>query len=461
MENELKGSASTSSSTGKSDLRYSDVKPPRYENMSPVKRSIEKVLRERSSNLGDRISPHASPQKGIHVTPKSRIYSSVQRAQQSPNSPVSPLTSYLLKNTPVNMEPEPIRDNAALEKLLQNIETTTRMWQSDTTGAEAAGSSSGTYLFTSAAGGVSTFSTSPSVPKFKAASKLSATADRVVKERIEDGLVVKDPATVIFDLKIDPYIDEWTENVRKWLSNKVLGPLVARIDAVDKAFRENNLSDLDCSNTVAPGTNNMFVNRGLGPSQDQSAARLLELAQKYPNMQIVKERQKLEHFLHFPDYSCRPYIISRIGELARGGCLSAFQWNSGGPYQGRPFNQDQLPTDDQLVMRLFCCFLDEMMPGENSGIYGSKPFTNKYYLPVDSKPDVMRSIQIRHYTKHPAHYNLIVEKMIWDVYPKRNNVFQTLVLFTYYVKLVAGGYLGLLNLGGNSINLLSIFPQKN
>lgn len=82
------------------------------------------------------------------------------------------------------------------------------------------------------------------------------------------------------------------------------------------------------------------------------------------------------------------------------------------------------------------------MPGESSGIFGSKPFTNKYYLPVDSKPgkrflsrkcdkglnwmfsgfllDVMRSIQIRHYTKHPAHYNLIVDKTIWDVYPVNN-----------------------------------------
>lgn len=181
-----------------------------------------------------RLSSHASPQKGTHTTPKSRIYSSVQRAQQSPNSPVSPLTSYLLKNSPVNLEAEPIRDKAALESLMQNIETNTRMWQSGkclkiwapllihtflssdgTEGLANTSGPSGSYLFTSTGGGVSAFSTSPSVLKFKAASKLSSTADRVVKERIEDGLVVKDPATVIFELKIDPYIDEWTENIRK------------------------------------------------------------------------------------------------------------------------------------------------------------------------------------------------------------------------------------------------------
>lgn len=38
------------------------------------------------------------------------------------------------------------------------------------------------------------------------------------------------------------------------------------------------------------------------------------------------------------------YVVKRIRELTRGGCMSEFKWNSGGYFNGKDW-EDSLPTD--------------------------------------------------------------------------------------------------------------------
>jgi hypothetical protein len=54
------------------------------------------------------------------------------------------------------------------------------------------------------------------IGKFHTASP-ATTSKKVVKERIEGGFLIKDPPTVIQELNIEPYIDNWTESIR-WVS---------------------------------------------------------------------------------------------------------------------------------------------------------------------------------------------------------------------------------------------------
>ena len=104
-------------------------------------------------------------------------------------------------------------------------------------------------------------------------------------------------------------------------------------------------------------------------------------------------------------------------------------------------------------MSLFYRYLDEKMPGDRTR---SDPFTHKYFLPADAKPDKCgtSTIQIRQHSRHPPHYQLLIGNTIYDVYPNRNNLFYTIALFVFYVKVTSSGYIGNLYLGGKSIELL-------
>ena len=78
-----------------------------------------------------------------------------------------------------------------------------------------------------------------------------------------------------------------------------------------------------------------------------------------------------------------------------------------------------------------------------------------------------RSIQIKQAVKFPPHYYLIVGNTIWDIYgvsftfnptklncsQKRNNLFQCLCIFLYYIQVECSGYIGLLDMNTKGIDL--------
>ena len=85
-------------------------------------------------------------------------------------------------------------------------------------------------------------------------------------------------------------------------------------------------------------------------------------------------------------------------------------------------------------------------------------FSQQYFVPFGAKPDLLaKRIQIRQTSK--LHYQLIVDKVIYDIYPGRNNVFFVICLFVYQIQSKAGGYVGMLDIGGKSIDLLSIINK--
>ncbi|KAJ3203587.1 hypothetical protein HDU67_010104, partial [Dinochytrium kinnereticum] len=179
--------------------------------------------------------------------------------------------------------------------------------------------------------------------------------------------------------------------------------------------------------------------------------------------------------------------------------------------------KERVPTDAELVMHLFSRFLDERMPrnarsqpvpasggglggktvfgtsslsskGSSSGMFGgvgkggtfgsltgggggdvggggggsllnTALFSDAYVVDVDSKPDPNRSIQIKQRVKSPPRFCVVYRKEILEVFPNRNNVFQTLALFAYIVSVTSGGYVGLLHLGGRSIEMTKVVEE--
>jgi hypothetical protein len=301
--------------------------------------------------------------------------------------------------------------------------------------------------------------------------------DRVIPEII-GGLPYKHPQWVINELQVESYLDCWTENLRKWLSQKILTPIVKQIEIVDKILADNNLEFLSCTNASlidnaaalnaalslnsSSNNNNKQVNsfsmntsNGMFGSQNQIKAQpknLIDFIQLYKDNPVTQERIKLEKCLMIGDYHCRGYIIERIKTLARGGCLAAYRWDSGSDWNGKAWNQERFPTDAEIILHLFCSYMDFQMPGQGS----NNTFTNDYYVSKDGKHSpYLEHIQIKQVEKYPPRYSFIARGCIWGVYPKRNNLFQTICLFLYFFKLEHSGYLGLFNLDTKGIELLS------
>jgi hypothetical protein len=67
------------------------------------------------------------------------------------------------------------------------------------------------------------------IGRFQSASINKLVAIKKKERRLEGGYLAKDPATTVDDLNIEPYIDDWAEKVRWWISEKVVKPLVKRI----------------------------------------------------------------------------------------------------------------------------------------------------------------------------------------------------------------------------------------
>ncbi|KND03703.1 uncharacterized protein SPPG_01168 [Spizellomyces punctatus DAOM BR117] len=438
-----------------SQRKFADVIKPRFET---------------KSSPAQRPSPVSPAQRSRDHIPATPSYASARRhprSQTAVPSPVSPLATYRLTTSPAGMRAEPVRDRRALDDMLAIREhrdgvSTEGGWQEDIGSGASALS-------------IAALST-PAVPKFQVASKTSTPSK--VQERIEDGIVVKEPQKTLDEWNVGSYIDEWTENARKWLATKVVKPLARRIELSDYYFSELGLDHLQCgsatmqaglmaanmaameaitaSTTGAPNSSLFGSTSVSTQSVDGKYPTLYDISQKLRKNLVVQERLKLENHLTLPEFNCRGYIVERIKILAKGNNLAMYQWNGGSDMEGKPWSNDKQPTDAQLVMHLFCRFMDEMMPGENFATYGNFPFSSKFFIPIGSKPGPSHTIQIRHYTKWPPHFHVVVEGTVYDIYSGRNDVFHTVCLFAHYIREEASGYIGLLNVGGKAVELTSV-----
>jgi hypothetical protein len=289
------------------------------------------------------------------------------------------------------------------------------------------------------------FSGFTSLPnKFQNALKPSQSP--VKKKIIEDGLIFKDADYTLSKWHIENYIDIWTENMRRWVAKHVLQSLVQRIDNVDGVLKNMGWDHLTTTiATLATGMSSLSQPTGLN-NQPQRPNSLIDLQRMYSKEPIALERLALERHLAFEQ---REYVIERVRQLARGSGVASYRWNGGQKFKDIPWSPQQFPTDGFILMSLFCRFMDEKCPGE--GLFFSSnhryspnsmhPFTTKYYVDIP-KSKHATGIRIRQASKFPPHYQILIDDVVYDVPSGRNNLFDTLALFVYQIKMNYNGYLG-------------------
>jgi len=236
--------------------------------------------------------------------------------------------------------------------------------------------------------------------------------------------------------KINPSVlTEWMANLRMWISQTILERLVSEIETVDSALHAHGLID------VSVGV--------VGLERLKKTAQIPQVMLNVPSLPC------LVPFLEISQN--QEYLVSRIRELARGGCMSEYRWNSGGLWQGKEWTP-ALPTDASLVLHLLATYLDSQLP--QTSLPDSRPFSSQYLVRAPAQPPPTQ-LAIVETSTAPPNYLLQTKTDTFHTPKGRNNLFFTILLFLHTVKSKDHGILGRMNLGRSGINILWIIDNES
>lgn len=240
--------------------------------------------------------------------------------------------------------------------------------------------------------------------------------------------------------RVDPTkVNQWTANLRMWISKTVVERVSAEIDNVCAALIRHGLSDSQ------PG------HIGLD--------KLRKLAQSF----LASAIPTLPTLVPFLELSSnQDYLVNRIKVLAKGGSMSEFKWNGGGSYNGKEWDCS-LPTDTAIVMHLVSSYMDTQLEAPLDQP-DARPFTSRYIarsgmeLPRNKGPLIVcQSVNPPNYCLSLSGDSLATDYE--DVPRGRNNMFHTFLLFLYIVKTREHGMLGRVNLGMSGVNVLWVIES--
>uniref|UniRef100_A0A1X7TYU3 Transmembrane protein 209 n=1 Tax=Amphimedon queenslandica TaxID=400682 RepID=A0A1X7TYU3_AMPQE len=154
-------------------------------------------------------------------------------------------------------------------------------------------------------------------------------------------------------------VNEWTVRCRKWLAQTVIIPISKEIHSMNKKLE-------------GIGSKKLIGIASVAQLQDEAILRGMIL----PSLSML---------LRYLSLSTRQdYLVKRIHDLAEGGSIVNFKWDSGGTWKGRKWDQDS-PTDTEIVQYFLCTYLDSQIPPSPQFPDG-KTFTSQYFVKTPDKP---------------------------------------------------------------------------
>ncbi|KAF5270860.1 hypothetical protein FQA39_LY08305 [Lamprigera yunnana] len=230
-------------------------------------------------------------------------------------------------------------------------------------------------------------------------------------------------------------LTQWNANLRMWISQTIVERLSKEFVSVDIALQKQGFVDVQIGHV--------------------SLERLRKTAQMIPVLQNIPNLSILISFLEV--CGNQEYLVKRIKELSRGGCMSDFKWNSGSTFNGKEWN-DSLPTDSEIIIHLFATYMDtQLLPLPNCP--DTKPFTGTYYIKLSEEIPQSTTICIQYFSQKPPHFRILIGNEVYPMVQGYNNLFNTILFFLYQVNEREYGMLRGINLGKSGINILWVINQ--
>jgi len=237
-------------------------------------------------------------------------------------------------------------------------------------------------------------------------------------------------------LGIDPMeLVSWNENLRVWITQTLLRPLVSEVDRVNSALPRVGVSDCSVG--------------GVSVDRLRKVSILPQVASAMPSLPTL-----LPYLEVCPDQT---YLVARLRALAKTGAISKYRWNSGG--EGWT---DRLPTDSELIIHCLATYMDSRLQTSAATRVGMHegdsitPFSGVHFFKHGAKikqedKDTLALVQVG---RSPTHYVVQIGSQQLDVGGGRNNMVHSLLLFLHTIKGDKGGMLGRVNLGLSGLNIL-------
>ncbi|XP_048739660.2 transmembrane protein 209-like isoform X2 [Ostrea edulis] len=224
----------------------------------------------------------------------------------------------------------------------------------------------------------------------------------------------------------------WIERLRKWVCLTIVSPLRKEIEEVNAGLRRIGSEDTEIGEVGVSTLKQLALTKG----------------------PYVPTLNAVVPYLDFS--SNQEYLVKRIRDLGKDGCMSEFCWNSGGDY-GKDWGE-HLPTDAALVMHLFCTYMDSRLPTQPKYPDG-KTFSAQHFIKTPDKPNLDKEDTVCLYQSsiNPPHFQVVIGKTVHKLSNGRNNMFQALLLFLHHVDTKEHGMLGRVSLGMSGVNITWIF----
>ena len=184
-----------------------------------------------------------------------------------------------------------------------------------------------------------------------------------------------------------------------------------------------------------------FQNQANFSVTDAGLSSLKQMAQlkssEIPSLQLL--------IPYFDLSTNQEYLIGRIRELSRGGCINGFNWNSGCSHRNKSWSEE-LPTDSSIIMHIFCCYMDSRLPAAPNCPEG-RSFTSQYFKQFKGSRPVSESSGtspskvtssghcITEMKVNPPQYSVTYKDVdVCEIPGGRNNIFYALIVFLHCIR---------------------------
>jgi len=352
------------------------------------------------------------------------------------NLPVSADTSLTQRRTPKKIASinETITDHGTLQEYLKEHEANERKKRASLPDSSPVTSNTTSFWAVNrGGGGVSMVDNAAVLRKYQyqLASKSPQTTKNQGSSDDPDNPNAVNAEDVWVNYKVsDEDLMQWTMNLRNWISETILVPLVREIDAKNDKSRRTGHAD------------SLIGEVGL--------ATLRRVATIDASMDLDLMIQYLE--IH----ENQEYLVKRIRALAKGGCMSSFNSTGGDSFKDKPWSET-LPTDASIVLHCFASYLDSQLP-LTSFYPDLKAFTRQHVIKTPDKVNLTKKDNLLIYQSAlvPPQFKVVIGETVFDIAKGHNNLFHAIVLFLLHIKSLEHGVLGRINLGLTGLNILNV-----
>lgn len=278
------------------------------------------------------------------------------------------------------------------------------------------------------------YQASPFDPYARDASELHDNADDVLATSSDPQIAWRQYQ----EWHLDMFMHLYTRNIRRLLACHVKDVIEAFIQNITELNDCGVMADLllrrvPSQALLCPPSapQQQLTNLSLSDMLNGLSRDPLFVSKTRPGVFLFEEHQSFEKYFIVGDATTvdvtslerQQYVLERLILLSKDRNLDRYKWNQGASsWKGSRWSDHvhDLPVDAEILMNLFCCMLDNMLPAESQR---DRPFRKSYFLSKGPRRPFTSSVRSRLFlvqtVSRPPHFKALVKGRVREIVPVR------------------------------------------